>query len=233
MRHRLAFCLAAAAALAAAACGPTVNPAAQADLDRRLAEIAPNEETYPPSEAYLPMAFMVGQWTEHRITDAQGHASLITLKLVGQENDAYWLEVVTESAQGREAAKILVALTSGRDPAGINVRAIHVKKEGQAQSVEVQPGQMTEVKGRFHAALDLLAMPVDTNEKDDVRVPGGHFIGCYKVEISRPWGPWQEASTACSHPSVPLSGVVRAAPVGKGGLLELVDFGVSGAESEL
>jgi hypothetical protein len=38
----------------------------------------------------------------------------------------------------------------------------------------------------------------------------------------------------CSHPSVPLSGVVRAHVVGnKARVMELVGFGLTGAESEL
>jgi hypothetical protein len=223
--------LSASVALLAAACGPSIDPAAKADLDRRLAQVATSEETFPPSESFLPMAFVVGQWTEHRITDEKGKATLVTYKLVGQENDGYWLEVITESYEGREAVKMLVALLTGRDPAGMEIRALRIKK-GRAAPVDVDPGALLDVRPRYRAALDLLAMAVEGQDKDDMRVPAGHFIGCYKVETPGPWGPWQVPSVVCSHPSVPLSGVVRATPVGKAGLMELVNFGVTGAESE-
>ena len=62
----------AASLLFAAACGPSIDPAAQADLDQRLGQIQTSEETFPPAESYSPMAFVVGQWTEHRVTDDKG-----------------------------------------------------------------------------------------------------------------------------------------------------------------
>jgi hypothetical protein len=229
---RVRLLLAFAAAAVAAACGPTIDAAAKADLDRRLSQITTSEETYPPSESFSPMAFVIGQWTEHRVTDDRGRKSLVTSKLVGQENGAYWLETITETETGREAAKMLVAMLSGRDPTGMEIRALRIKK-GEDAAVDVDPGTLPEVRARYRAALDLFALTVDGDQKDDLRVPGGHFIGCYRVETQGPWGPLQTPSDVCSHPSVPLSGVVRAQPLGKPGLIELVSFGVSGAESEL
>jgi hypothetical protein len=218
----------------AAACGPTIDPAAKADLDRRLAQLPTSEATYPPSESFLPMAFVVGQWTEHRITDDQGAAALLTYKLVGQENGGYWLETVTQSYKGREAVKMLVVLQQGRDPAGMDIRALRIKK-GRGAAVDVDPGALLDVRGQYRASLDLLANSFEGQEKDDMRVPAGHFIGCYKAQTPGPWGPWRTPSIVCSHPSVPLSGIVRARPIGDGAktaLMELVKFGVTGAESE-
>jgi hypothetical protein len=212
-------------------CGPSVDPAAKADLDRLLAQVTTSEETFPPSESFLPMAFVVGQWTEHRLTDDLGAAALLTYKLVGQENGAYWLETVTQSAKGREAVKMLVAFTQGRDPAGMEIRALRTKK-GKAAPVDVDPGALLDVRAQYRPSLDLLASSFEGQEKDDVRVPAGHFIGCYRAETPGPWGPFRAPSIICAHPSVPLSGIVRARPVGKIGLMELVNFGVTGAESE-
>jgi hypothetical protein len=218
--------------LLASACGPQVDHAAEADLERHLGQITTNEQTFPPSESFSPMALVVGQWTEHRITDERGRKSLITNKLVGQEAGAYWFEVVNESAYGRDAAKLLVAMSGGREPSSMEIRALRVKK-GDAQPVEVDPAAQPEVRAKYRAALDLFAMSVEGDDKDDVRVPGGHFIGCYRVETAGAWGPWPVPVEVCTHPSVPLSGVVRASPVGKTGLMELVAFGVTGAEGEM
>jgi hypothetical protein len=214
-----------------ASCGPTVDPAAKADLDKRLAQMTTSEETYPPAESFLPMAFVVGQWTEHRIVDDKGVTSLLTYKLVGQENGGYWLETVSESPQGREATKMLVVLGAGRDPAGMEIRELKIKK-GNGPPVAVDPGTLLGVREQYRGTLDLLAMSFEGQDKDDMRVPAGHFIGCYKIATSGPWGPWHAPSLVCSHPSVPLSGVVRAKPIGKSGVMELVNFGITGAESE-
>jgi hypothetical protein len=215
----------------AAGCGPSMDPAAKADLDRRLAQLPTSDDTFPPSESYSPMAFVVGQWTLHRITDEKGKKALLTYKLVGQENGAYWLEIVRETYEGREAAKMLVAMLSGRDPAGMEIRALRIKK-GKSPPVDVDPGALLEVRSRYRSSLDLFAMALESEDKDDMRVPAGHFIGCYKVKTTDAWGPWPVPAELCSHPSVPLSGVVRATPAGKTGLLELIEFGLTGAESE-
>jgi hypothetical protein len=219
-------------AVAPAACGPTIDPAARADLERHLEQIQTSEETFPPAESYSPMAFVVGQWTEYRITDDKGRKSLITSKLIGQEEGAYWFEVVNETPEGREAAKMLVAMPGGRDPAGMEIRSLFLKK-GKALPVVVDPGSLPALRAKFRGALDLFAITAETQEKDDVRVPGGHFIGCYLIETAGAWGPWKVPAEVCTHPSVPLSGIVRAQPIGVNGLLELVGFGVTGAESEM
>lgn len=230
MRPRL-FLLVTAVVGLAGACGPSVDPAFKADLDRRLAALPTSEETYPPSESYLPMTFGVGQWTQHRIRDVKGLTTLLTSKLVGQENGGYWLETVTESYQGREAVKMDVALLTGRDTSGMEIRALKIKK-GNAAPTNVDPGDLPAVRERYRSTLDLLAVAFGDELKDDAHVPAGRFIGCYKAETGRPWGPFPTTSILCAHPCVPLSGVVRAHPVDKSSLMELVAFGITGAESE-
>ena len=208
-----------------------VDAAAKADLDRRLAQMQTSEETYPPSESFLPMAFVVGQWTEYRLTNDKGVTALLTYKLVGEENGGYWLETINESYQGREATKMLVVLLAGRDPANMEIRALKIKK-GKDAPVDVDPGDLVSLRAQYRSTLDLLAMSFEGEDKDDMRVPAGHFIGCYEVQTADAWGPWHAPSIVCSHPSVPLSGVVRAKSLGKPGLVELVSFGAGGAESE-
>jgi hypothetical protein len=218
--------------LALAACGPSIDPAAKADIDRRFSAAPNMDETYPPSESYLPMAFAVGQWTQHRIRDEKG-AQILTLKLVGQENDEYWIEAVTESYEGREVVKMNVAMLKGRSPSGMEIRSLRIKK-GTAAAVDVEPSALPELRQRYRPSLDLLAVSFDSTLKDDARVPAGHFIGCYKTQSRRAWGPWQKPTVLCVHPSVPLSGVVRGEASGETqGLIELIGFGTNGAEPEL
>jgi hypothetical protein len=220
------------AVLALVACGPSIDPAAKADLDRRIAELQTSQETFPPSESFLPMPFIPGQWTQHTVRDAKGNTSLLTYKLLGQESGGYWLEILNESYYGREVAKLQVFLLNGRDPSGMEIRALKVKK-GNAAPVDVNPTAASPDRDRYRHALDLLAVAFEGKEKDDARVPAGHFIGCWKHQTPTPWGPWQTPTILCAHPSVPLSGVVRAVPTGGSEVLELVSFGTTGAEGEL
>ncbi len=228
---RLAWALA-PTLLAAAACGPSIDPAARADLDRRLGQIQTSEETYPPSETFNPMAFVVGQWTRHRVRDGQQSPQLITYKLVDQDEGGFWLETVTESYMGREIVKMHVFMLGGRDPAGMEIRAIQIRK-GAGPRVNIDPGSLPTARQSYQYLLDLLAISFEGDVKDDAKVPGGHFIGCYKAQTGAPWGPWQRPTTVCAHPSVPLSGVVFAKTADGAGVMELVGFGLEGAASEM
>jgi hypothetical protein len=212
-----------------ASCAPTLDPAVKADFDRRLAQLPTSEETYPPSESFLPMAFAVGHWTQHRIRDTRG-AFLITNKLVGRDPGGYWMESQIEGYEGKEVVKMHVALLGGRDPDGAEIRELSVRKGDAAMIHDVRPDEMPAARAQYGYLLDLLAVVFESEYKDDVRVPGGHFIGCYKFETGKPWGPWQKGSLVCAHPSVPLSGVVRALPLDASGSLELVAFGTAAEE---
>ena len=221
------------ALLALPGCGPTVDPAAKADLDRRLAALPASSETYPPSEAFLPMPFVPGQWTQHSVRGGdKTPPQLLTYKLVGQDDGGYWLEIVTDSYYGHEVAKMHVFMLRGREPSGMEIRALRVKK-GNSAPADVDLTGDEAARNRYRQALDLLAVSFEGKEKDDARVPGGHFVGCWKTRTPVPWGPWQSPSLLCAHPSVPLSGIVMAEPVGGGPRMELVAFGSSGMESEL
>jgi hypothetical protein len=221
------------AALALGACARSgIDAAAKADLDRRLSQLAVSEETYPPSEGFIPMAFVVGQWTQHRIIDENGEPALLTFKLVGQDSGGYWVEMLTESYHGREAVKMFVVLNSGRDPAGMEIRFLKLKV-GDGAPIELEGAALDRARDAYHDDLDLLASVFEPADRDDFHVPAGHFVGCYAAQTKEPWGPWDVPSVICSHPSVPLSGVVHAQPVGKVGVMELVAFGLTGARGEL
>ncbi|HVZ73844.1 MAG TPA: hypothetical protein VHJ20_15800 [Polyangia bacterium] len=224
--------LAVFASLALGACAHDgIDSAAKADVDGKIAAIKVDEQTFPPSESYSPMAFVVGQWTQHKVVDAKGQPSLLTYKLTGQENGGYWVEIVDESYRGRVVTKIFVTLTS-RDPAGMDIRSARMKV-GDAPPVDLEGAAGEEAAKKLYASLDLLAIAFEPQLKDDAKVPAGHFIGCYTTQTPGPWGPWRAPSEVCVHPAVPLSGIVRAKPVGGAGSIELVGFGMTGAGNEI
>jgi hypothetical protein len=221
-----------AAALGVTACAGMVDPAVKADLDRRVAAFPTSEETYPPSDVFSPMSFHPGQWTQHRIRDDKNGPQLLTFKLLGMDSGGYWVETVNESYAGREAIRMLVFLRGGRDTSAMEIRGVRIKK-GDGPAVDLDQTADPTARNRVYQALDLLAVAMESQEKDDARVPGGHFIGCWKHQTPGPWGPWQKPSIVCAHPSVPLSGIVFAKPTDGSALMELVAWGTSGAEPEL
>src|SRR5436305_2008810 len=100
-----------AAAFVMSACGPSIDPAAKADIDRRVAMLHPGSKTVPGPTAglYAPMPFAVGQWTQYKMTNDKNEPSFLTYKIIGQEGDAVWLEMVNDTYHGRTIQKMLVA----------------------------------------------------------------------------------------------------------------------------
>src|SRR6185369_469782 len=75
-------------------CGPSIDPAAKADIDARVARLGQPKQSYGAPVSFEPMPIAVGRWTEHKLTDQDGQPAFMTYKVVGQENDAFWLEMV-------------------------------------------------------------------------------------------------------------------------------------------
>ena len=130
MRHprrplRSVSALAIPTAVASSACGPSIDPAAKADIDRRVATLQPSSSAVSaPAGVFAPMPLAVGQWTQYKMINDKNEPSFLTYKVVGQDGDAVWLEVVNDSYQGETIQKMLVAFGNRMDPSQVQIRAI-------------------------------------------------------------------------------------------------------------
>jgi len=213
-------------------CGPSIDPAAKADIDARVARLGGPKQSYGAPVSFEPMPIAVGQWTEHKMTDQDGQPSFLTYKVVGQENDAFWLEMAQDGYTGHTVTKLLMSMGDRRTPSSIVVRAMKMKdKHGRV--TEIQPEMLSLVGSMFQSAVSLLAISWQGQPQENATAPAGTFPGCYKVRTDASWGPWSAASMSWSHPEVPLSGLVRSVGLDRPTTMELVAFGRSGALSEL
>src|SRR3954454_7431297 len=98
------------AAISSAGCGPSIDPAAKADIDRRVSvlQAGSNAVPAPAPGMFAPLPFAVGQWTQYKMTNDKNEPSFLTYKIVGQDGDAVWLEVVNETYAGKTIQKMLV-----------------------------------------------------------------------------------------------------------------------------
>jgi hypothetical protein len=216
--------------LAVTACN-SIDPAAKADIDRRVAALGAPKQSYGAPAGFQPMPLSAGQWTRHKLVDEDGQPSFLTYKLLSQEADAFWIEAVTESYSGTTMMKMLVAIPNRTDPASIDIRAVSLKdRKGNIQVID--PMVLSLVKDTYRSSLSTMIINWQGLPQEDAVVPAGSFTGCFKARTDAAWGPWRSANLSWSHSGVPISGLVRSQGIDKPTKMELVDFGLSGAVSQ-
>lgn len=227
-------CLAVAAGLAGlalAGCGPSIDAAAKADIDGRVAALRASGDTFPGPTAFVPMPLAAGQWTQHKLINEKGEPSFITYKILRQDGDAFVIETVHEAYTGKSMQQMVVAFGNRMDPSQIEVRAFKMK-DSKGRVNELPPGVMPMMQSMYKNAVSMLVVNWQGMPQEDATVPAGRFSGCYRVRTDAQWAGFRSVSDSWSHPSVPLSGMVRSKGVDKPTTMELVAFGTSGAISE-
>lgn len=224
-------CFAALGALYLVACGPSIDPAAKADIDGRLAALQAGGTEFPAPTQFEPMPMAVGQWTQYKMIDDKGQPSFLTHKIVGQEGDAFWLEMISESYTGRTVMKMLAAFGNRTDPSQIQIRAIKTRdRKGNVN--EVPPAMMSFLQSQYQGMVSQMVIRWQGLPQESITVPAGRFDGCFRTRTEAQWGPWKSTADSWSHPAVPLAGTVRSQGVDHPFTMELTSFGLSGATDD-
>jgi hypothetical protein len=221
----------AALPLALGACGPSIDPAAKADIDRRIAALQPGANAVPAPTAFQPLPLAVGQWTQYKMVDDKGQPSFLTYKIVGEEGGAYWLLMQHETYSGRMGQKMLVAFGNRMDPGQVEIRAVKTK-DRKGNVTEMPPGMMPMMQSLYRGAVSSLVIRWQGLPQEGASVPAGRFDGCFRARSEAQWGPWKSVADSWSHPAVPMSGAVRSQGVDHQFTMELVAFGLSGATDD-
>jgi hypothetical protein len=212
-------------------CGPSIDTAAKADIDRRVAALGAPQQSFQAPSGFVPMPFAAGQWTRHKLVDDKGQPSFMTYKVLAQEGDAFWMEIVTDQYTGRTTMKMLLAIPNRMDPNTIDIRAVAIK-DSKGRVTNIDGPMLSLLRSTYQGALSTLGMSWQGLPQEDAAVPAGTFAGCFRARTDASWGPWHSANTSWSHAAVPLSGLVKSQGIDKPTSMELVEFGMSGATSE-
>jgi hypothetical protein len=218
--------------LCAVACGPRIDAAAKADIDRRVAALAPSGQMFPAPSGLAPKPIVVGQWTQHKLTNEKGEVSLLTYKVVGVEGDAVWIEMANEGYYGKTVTKILLAIGDRMSPSTMEIRAVKMKDKN-GKLTELQGPMIQLMRSLWQGSVNMLAVSWQGLPQENMAVIAGNFILCFKARTDASWGAWRSVSTTWMHPAVPLSGLVKSVGVDKPVTMELVGFGETGAVSEI
>jgi hypothetical protein len=216
-----------------AGCGPSIDPAAKADIDGRVAALKGSGQAFPAPTGFVPMPLAVGQWTQYKVINDRGEPSFFTHKIVGEQGGAFWLESVHEGYTGRTIQKVLVSFGNRTDPSQVEIRAIKTR-DAKGRVNEIPPSVLAMMQSLYRSAVSMLSVTWQGAPQEAASVPAGAFQACYRVRAEVQWGGmFKSTSDSWSHPAVPLSGMVRSQGVDKPITMELVAFGLTGAQSEL
>ena len=214
----------------AAACGPSIDAAAKADVDRRVAALALRGQSYPAPASAAPMPFAVGHWASYKFVDDKGQPSFMTMKLVGQEGSDFWYEVVNDGYYGKTAMRMLVDFGDRQRPESINIKAAKLR-DAKGQIIDYPPAMIGLMNSTLRGNLGPIAINWAGMPQEDVSVIAGRFTGSYKGRSEVSFAGFKSTSVVWGHSAVPLSGMVRSQG-DNNSTGELVDFGTSGAASE-
>jgi len=217
--------------LAAAACGQSINGAAKADIDRRVAALQPSSRAVDAPTAAEPMALAPGQWITLKNVDEEKRPSFVTYKVVGEEAGAYWIEVASETYYGKSAVRMQVFFGDRRDPHSFDIRYIASKNTDGHVEVVPQP-LLGLLRKNYSAMLDAFAITWTELPREDAAVIGGSFTGCFKGRSTVSFAGTSATSDVWWHSAVPINGLVKSVGVDRPMTSELVDFGLEGARSE-
>ena len=179
-----------AAAVVCAACGPSIDPAAKADIDRRAAALQAGTNAFPtPAPGmFAPMPFAVGQWTQYRMTDDKNQPSFLTYKLVGQDADAVWLEMVNEGYQARQSRRCWSRSEAAWTSSQVQVRAMTMK-DAKGNVTEMPPTVIWMMQSTYQSAVSMLVLNWQGLPQENAAVPAGRFDGRFKARTEAQWGP--------------------------------------------
>ncbi len=233
------------ATIVLAGCGPKIRPTYQAAVDSVLSKHVAQSKSYdaPAPSALKPMPWKVGQWALYRVTNKKGEIGFEKMSVVAQDDCGVWLEMVRQDPRSRSIAKVCYEKVPevSNDPSATVQSALDAMKkivtkadDGPVQTIDLRAPEGSMMKmmmGKNFASM--VQWNVDPNSpRADITVPAGTFKQTLETKTTVKIAFITVTGTSWVHPSVPVSETVKSV-TSDGTTMELVDFGSTGATSEL
>ncbi len=218
------------------ACGPSIDAAAKADVDARIAKIGDQAITIPAPQPGTvgPMPLATGQWAQYRLRLRDGEQELRTVKILEKEGDDFWYEVVEETYQGRTVVRLLVSFGNDRHHPHVDLLALKRRDpKGRIEQVSRRELSLPIVTyDTYRSQLTAFVAPWPRLPQGTVVVPAGRFEGCNHETSTITLRRHEQVIETWWHPAVPLSGFVRLQDSSGAVDNDLVAYGTSGARSD-
>jgi hypothetical protein len=206
-------------------CTTGPDPELQTELDRLLRGLETSDRTYTGTLPFEPRPLAVGQWVEYLAFDETDDPFLIRQEVVGEENDAFWLQQTKTTYYDKSSTKILVANFHSEDPNQLEIRRVLQRdRDGDVEEVE---GLAPEIREQFFAQL---RFKVAGEVPITLKVPAGTFANTVTQQVERRVVDPQDRVQQWFNSEVPLWGVVKACMAAGNHRWELIGLGVTGAK---
>ena len=213
-------------------CVTAANPNLVKEIDAGFARSS--GKVYNSAEPFTrPQPYRVGQYIVTGITHGN-ERSVSKMALVGQEQGGWIIETHSITSSAESVSQILVkGLESVYMTGSIDqLEIIWVKIQSNGQQIQTMQGPMLSMtKGLYMKNLEGLESEATFSPQGgSITAPAGRFENTAKAEAQVSVMGKSYQSTGWYHPAVPINGMVKSVSKTDGTVMELLDFGLSGAE---
>jgi hypothetical protein len=189
--------------------------------------------TYKASGKFKrPIPYKVGQYVVTGMNSPSGR-SISKMAIVGKEQGGWIIETHSLTQSSESIMQMLVLGMEKVYETGTidDLEIIWVKIKPHGETVQTIEGPMLALtKGLYKKGLaGLEVQTAMSTESGTMSVPAGNFKGTLKASSEVSFLGKKYLSDAWFHPSVPINGMVKSVSKNGDTIIELLDFGLSGA----
>ncbi len=231
-RPLLVVLLTTVALVLASACSPSVNPALKSSIDGQLGSLVPSTQNYPAGMA--PLGYQTGQWLKYKMLDKDGKPSIMTYKVISGEPGNLAVETESETYYNHSITYMEIRYNVAAPIDTLEILRVISSNDGERPK-ESSPMELSMMKSMYRTMLSqMFFQQQPAPGSSTIAVPAGTFQECGEMDTTISIGPWTFDSHSWHHPAVPMHGMVQSQRTdGEAGGMELIAFGLSGAQSTI
>jgi hypothetical protein len=229
MKHYLSAII---TAFSIVACVTATNPELVEKIDHGFSRS--NTNVYTSAKPFKhPQPYQVGQYIVTGVTQGS-EKSVSKMALVGREEGGWIIETHSITPSSESISQMLVkGMESVYNTGTIDqLEIVWVKIQSNGEHIQTLQGPLLNMtKGLYKQSLEGLESEATfTPQAGPIRVPAGLFENTAKADAEVSFMGKSYQSTSWYHPAVPINGMVKSVSTSDGTVMELLDFGLSGAK---
>ncbi|MBF0234933.1 MAG: hypothetical protein HQK65_18145 [Desulfamplus sp.] len=215
------------------ACAPAIKPELVKKVDGYYNTTT--SKSYKTSKKFKKaIPYAVGQYVITGTTDDKGRRSITKTSVVGRQSGGWILEIYSVTPSSESTTQMLIkGIDSVYQTGNLdNLDIIWVKMKSEDGSIQTIDGPALQfTKALYRKALSGLELDLTMLEDGGtITVPAGLFKGTTKSTSTGSFLGMTFSADSWYHPDVPVNGVVKLVSKKDKMAMELLKFGLSGAE---